>query len=216
MPVIKSNVSQGNWTSLGGGNTGSTGGGNIYNPGGQGIYNPDGTLALDPNSTYWDDVNPYDPDQKAAEQGWFQDTVSKYFSDNEWRQFKDYYDTITAVSNKPGWVTSMDDVVKNINSTANTYTGRASTADQSGSAENELFTNPEDEPPPVDIFANAPAADGDYSKSDIDAIVALINSGTATVDQVADFYSVDPSVVQENLNYINRTHHDTGTAGTDT
>lgn len=51
-----------------------------------------------------------------------------------------------------------------------------------------------------------------YTQQDIDAVVNLINSGQASVEEVAAYFGVDPGVVQENLDYINRTHHDTTTA----
>ena len=48
---------------------------------------------------------------------------------------------------------------------------------------------------------------GNYTSEQTQQIVDLLKSGNATAQEVADYYGVDPQVVQENLDYINRTHH---------
>ena len=70
MAVIRSNVSQA--SNLGPGNT-------DFNPGGTGAE-PSTTLD-NTNADPWSHM----------EAEWFQDTIAQYFSDEQWRSYKDYY-----------------------------------------------------------------------------------------------------------------------------
>ena len=143
-----------------------------------------GGLGTEPSLLGIDDGDFYD--DKYAEATNFQDTISQYYSDGMMRSFGDYY----ANSSRPDQPFNMGDVANTIAATSANPSGRAPSNKPSWAANTA----------PVD-------PSGNYTPEQTQQIVDLLKSGNATAQEVADYYGVDPQVVQENLDYINRTHH---------